>query len=122
VNKLEDVQSLTLGVDNADICVSKLELIVNDWILFSKSYDPDSHLIGSRYPTNESWVTVTGDELRTFWRQLDASQTCAIPSGISGSALQRALTGVLGDALIEAGGSVSGSTRINSANFATATS
>jgi hypothetical protein len=117
VRSLADVQSLTFGIENADMCISKLELVVNDWSIFQKTYDTPLHLIGSLYPLEVDQFTISGDDLHNGWRRYDTSQICAIPSTIAGGALQREIMGVLGDALYNAGGTTSGSTRINDASF-----
>ena len=105
VGKLSDIEDVSLVVQNADICVSRVELIINDRVMFDKEYSPFQRLIGTHYPISRDQLVLSGDELRSFWRQMDPARSCAIPDGIDGTDLERTIVAVLGDSLTKAGGS-----------------
>jgi hypothetical protein len=124
--KLSDFERIRLGVLNADICIDKIELIANDFVVFDWTYEGGEHLIGSRYPISESWLDIVKDNLRPVIHRHGippaGDAICALPSGISSPALQRTIQGILGDAVFRSGGTVStdadgNRTRINWAEY-----
>jgi hypothetical protein len=117
VTHVRDIQEITLGVWNADICISRLQLLVNGWNLFTKDFNPAQHMIGTHYPISESVLTLSGAELRNTWNRFPGHDTCVIPEAIEGTSLQRELRAVLGDALFQAAGSSASGVTVKKAYY-----
>jgi hypothetical protein len=99
---LGDIQSLDISLSNGEICIDELQLIANDHVVFDKTFDPTHHMVG-QYPWYTDTLSISRDELRTFWSQLPAADICAAPEALSGGAFERVITGVLGAALRKIG-------------------
>jgi len=110
VTTLGDLKNIRLGVLNADICIDRIELIANDHVVADWTYQGGEALIGSRYPTTESWLDITSDQLRpVLYRNgypPDGTALCELPSGISSAALRRTIQGILGNSVYGSSGQV----------------
>jgi hypothetical protein len=100
IGRLGDVRQLSVILNNAKWCVDRVELLANSRVVYSKTFSP-SFYDNSQWPNPyHPAISISRDELRTHWTQLDPTTFCASPSTISGAAFQRMITGVIGNTLV----------------------
>jgi hypothetical protein len=101
VATLGDVRGLTIYANRDRFCADRIRLNANGRRVFEKTY-PSSALLylNPAYPFNEERShRISRDELRTHWTQLDSAAHCGLPTQIAGTAMQRAITALIGNGL-----------------------
>jgi hypothetical protein len=99
IKRLKDITKLDIHIYNRDWCVSKVELITNDNVVFSKSYSSPLYLKATN-PYSQAVLSIPRDELRTYWTTHSRTQLCAGPAKMSGGAISRKIVGALGNSLV----------------------
>jgi hypothetical protein len=107
IAKVSDITELSIGVHTRDVCFDSIELLANERVVFRKAWSP-GHQLWTRYPRTTDHLTIPRDELRTFWTTIaDPAPFCSGPTRLSGGALSRRITGLLGH-ILKTNGEVSG--------------
>lgn len=93
---LGDIAQLRLWAMNDRMCLDRIRLHMNGRRVFEKTWASPA-LIDPTLPLHATdSLTIALNEMRTQWTQLDQATYCAAPTSISGTALQRAVTGLVG--------------------------
>lgn len=100
ITRLGHIRQLEIEVRNRKWCVKKVELIANGSdVVFSKSYASPQYLLAT-YPIDVSRITIPRDELRTYWTTRNWAPYCDAPTRLSGAAMERKITGLIGQVLV----------------------
>jgi len=99
IKRLRDITKLDIGIRNRDLCLTRAELLANNKVIFSKSFSPTEFMRGTN-PFHEDHLVFSQDELRADWTVRSQNTHCTSPSRFSGVALERKITGLVGNALI----------------------